>query len=399
MFQQITPAPPDAILGLTDAFRQDPNPKKVNLGVGVYKDAAGQTPVLPSVKAAEERLYAKEATKSYLPIDGSPAYARATQALLFGADHPIVTHSRAATAQTPGGTGALRVAADFLHSVSPHAAIWMSNPTWANHQAIFEAAGMRVGSYPYYDAIHHKVDFGSMMAKLEEIPSGDVVLLHGCCHNPTGMDLTREQWTQVGDLLRDRQLLPLIDFAYQGFAVGLEEDAQGIRTLAGKVDELLVCSSFSKNFGLYNERAGALTLVAQDRDAAEAARSHIKRAIRVNYSNPPAHGGLVVETVLTSPDLRQQWEGEVTEMRNRINDMRHLFVETLNQKGVTQDFSFITQQRGMFSFSGLTREQVERLRREHAVYIVGSGRISVAGMTEANMDHLCESIAAVIGDR
>jgi aspartate/tyrosine/aromatic aminotransferase len=396
MFQQITPAPPDAILGLSDAFREDPNPKKINLGVGVYKDADGRTPVLPSVKAAEERLYAKEATKSYLPIDGSPAYGKAAQALLFGANHPIVTRSRAATAQTPGGTGALRVAADFLHNVAPHAAIWLSDPTWDNHRAIFQAAGMRVGSYPYYDAVHHKVDFGSMMAKLEEIPSGDVVLLHGCCHNPTGMDLNQEQWRQLADLLRSRELLPLIDFAYQGFAAGLEEDAQGIRTLAASVDEFLICSSFSKNFGLYNERAGALTLVAQDADAAEAARSHIKKAIRVNYSNPPAHGGLVVETVLTSSDLRQQWEGEVTTMRNRINDMRHLFVETLNQKGVTQDFSFITQQRGMFSFSGLTKAQVERLRREHAIYIVGSGRINVAGMTTANMDHLCESIAAVV---
>ncbi len=396
MFEQFTPAPPDAILGLTEAFKKDPNPKKVNLGVGIYKDAQGRTPILASVKRAEERILQEENTKNYLSIDGSPEYGAAVQELLFGADHEIIRSSRSITAQAPGGTGALRVAADFIATMFPGARVWLSDPTWPNHPSVFKAAGLTTAVYPYFDAAHNGVAFAAMLDAIKQIPAGDVVLLHGCCHNPTGADLTLAQWQQVAAVVAERKLLPLVDFAYQGFGDGLDDDAAGLRTLCTQVDELLIASSFSKNFGLYNERVGALTLVARNADAAEKALGHIKIAIRANYSNPPAHGAAVVTTVLRDPALRAQWEAEVTEMRERINTMRHLFVETLNEKGVTRDFSFIAHQRGMFSFSGLTPDHVKALREKHGVYIVGSGRISVAGMTEGNMDYLCTAIADVL---
>jgi aspartate/tyrosine/aromatic aminotransferase len=396
MFEQFTPAPPDAILGLTEAFKKDPNPKKVNLGVGVYKDAQGRTPILPSVKEAESRILQNEATKGYLGIDGSPEYAAVVQDLLFGADHPILAGRRAVTAQGPGGTGALRVAADFIATMFPDATVWLSDPTWPNHPSIFKAAGLAVKSYPYFDAAANGVAFDALLAAINTIPAGDVLLLHGCCHNPTGADLTGAQWQAIAAIVAERKILPLLDFAYQGFGDGLEADAAGVRTVCEQVDEALIASSFSKNFGLYNERIGALTLVAANADAAETALGHIKIAIRANYSNPPAHGAAIVTTILRDPALRAQWEDEVTEMRDRINSMRHLFVETLNEKGVDQDFSFIARQRGMFSYSGLKPDQVKALRDQYGIYIVGSGRINVAGMTEANMDYLCEAIANVL---
>ena len=396
MFEQFAPAPPDAILGLTEAFKKDPNPKKVNLGVGIYKDAQGRTPILVSVKRAEERILQEENTKNYLSIDGSPEYGAAVQELLFGADHEIIRSNRSITAQAPGGTGALRVAADFIATMFPGARVWLSDPTWPNHPSVFKAAGLTTAVYPYFDAANNGVAFAAMLAAIKQIPASDVVLLHGCCHNPTGADLSLAQWQEVAAVVAERKLLPLVDFAYQGFGDGLDDDAAGLRALCTQVDELLIASSFSKNFGLYNERVGALTLVARNADAAEKALGHIKIAIRANYSNPPAHGAAVVTTVLRDPALRAQWEAEVTEMRERINTMRHLFVETLNEKGVTRDFSFIANQRGMFSFSGLTPEHVKALREKHGVYIVGSGRISVAGMTEGNMDYLCTAIADVL---
>ena len=396
MFETITPAPPDAILGLTEAFRKDPNPRKINLGVGVFKDDQGRTPVLESVKRAEERLLANETTKSYLDIDGSPAYAAAVQELLFGATHEVVTSKRAVTVQAPGGTGALRVAADFLARALPGRRVWLSDPTWPNHPSIFRAAGLEVSTYPYFDPALNGVNFARMMATLAEIPAGDVLLLHGCCHNPTGSDLNEAQWQAVADVVASRNLLPLIDFAYQGFADGLRQDALGLLTMIRPGSELLVSSSFSKNFGLYNDRVGALTLIAATEQAAQAALSHLKLAIRANYSNPPAHGAAIVTTVLSDLDLRRQWEGEVAAMRDRINTMRHLFVETLNEKGAQRDFSFITRQRGMFSFSGLNADQVKALRERYAIYVVGGGRINVAGMTEENMDYLCEAIVAVL---
>lgn len=396
MFEQFTPAPPDAILGLTDAFRKDPNPKKINLGVGVYKDETGNTPIPASVKEAESRLLKGEKTKSYLPIDGSPAFNSATQTLLFGADHEIVRSKRAATAQAPGGTGALRMAADTIAKLMKGARVWISNPTWPNHPSVFQSAGLEVKTYPYFDSETNDIDFDAMMATIREIPEGDVLLLHGACHNPTGVDLTPAQWQAIAEVVVQNKLLPLVDFAYQGFAAGLMEDAAGLHIIANTGVELLVANSYSKNFGLYNDRIGALTVVAKDEQAAQTFISHVKQAVRANFSNPPAHGSAIVETILNDPQLRAQWEAEVGEMRNRINGLRHLFVETLNEKGVQRDFSFITRQTGMFSFSGLTPDQVKALRDDYAIYIVGSGRISVAGMDESTMDYLCTAIAEVL---
>jgi len=396
MFDQLEMAPPDAILGLTEAFKNDPNPNKINLGVGVYKDARNQTPVLDSVKRAEELLLQKENTKSYLPISGAPEYGAAVQGLVFGPDHEIVRNKRAATAHTPGGTGALRVAGDFIHKLFPGKAIWVSNPTWENHANVFRSAGLEVKTYPYYDAQGKCLDFTAMTDTLSTAPEGDVVLLHACCHNPSGMDPDSNQWAAIAKLVRDRKLLPLVDFAYQGLGDGLEEDAAGLRQLCAPGCELLVCSSFSKNFGLYNERCGALTAVGVSAEAAGKAFSHVKACIRANYSNPPFHGGAIVTTIINDAALRALWESEVTAMRDRINGMRRLFVDTLQAKGVARDFSFITRQKGMFSFSGLTREQVTRLRDEYAIYVVGSGRINVAGMTGDNMDALCAAIAKIL---
>jgi aspartate/tyrosine/aromatic aminotransferase len=396
MFEQLEMAPPDAILGLTEAFKKDPNPEKVNLGVGVYKDEQGTTPVLACVTEAERRMLEVGATKSYLPISGSADYARVVQGLLLGSQHPIVTEKRAVTVQTPGGTGGLRVAGEFVARNLPGASIWCSSPTWANHGNIFAAAGLQVNKYAYFDKATNGLDFAGMLADLEKIPAGDVVLLHGCCHNPTGIDPTPEQWEQIAKLVAERQLLPLLDFAYQGFGEGIEQDAVGLRALAETGCEMLTCSSFSKNFGLYSERVGALTAIAKSSDEAEVVFSLIKQAIRANYSNPPAHGANIVSTVLSDDGLRGQWEGELAAMRDRINSMRTAFVAAMKTRMPDRDFSFIARQRGMFSFSGLTPVQVDELRSQHAIYIVGSGRINVAGITPSNIDRLCDGIAAVM---
>jgi aspartate/tyrosine/aromatic aminotransferase len=397
MFESISTAPPDPILGLGEAFKKDPNPRKINLSVGVYKDAQGNTPVLECVKEAERRLVQQETTKNYLSIEGLPDYGRCVRELLFGAQSEIVTSGRAVTAQTPGGTGSLRVAADFLKKQLPMAKVWMSKPTWANHPALFQAAGFPVETYPYIDATGKSLDFPAMLEALRKVAPADIVLLHACCHNPTGIDPTREQWKQIADVLQERGALPLVDFAYQGFGDGLEEDAAGLRELARAGKELLVCSSFSKNFGLYSERVGALTLVGPSAEAAEAALSHIRIAIRVNYSNPPQHGAAVAAAVLSSPDLRKQWEGELAAMRSRIHGMRKLFVETMKKKSPQHDFSFLSAQKGMFSFSGLTPMQVDELKSKYGIYVVvNGGRINVAGMTEQNMDQLTTAIASVL---
>lgn len=396
IFSQVVLAPADPILGLTDTFKADPRQDKVNLGVGIYKDEAGQTPVLQSVKKAEALLLEQEKTKNYLGIEGVQAYNRVVQELLFGAGSALTTSGRAATAQAPGGTGALRIAAEFLLRNTPSRTVWVSNPTWANHQNIFETAGLTVKEYGYYNASTHDIDFDAMMTDLADAEVGDIILLHGCCHNPTGIDLTLAQWDSVAQLCADKKLVPLFDFAYQGFGSGIEEDAAGLRLVAAKVPELLVANSFSKNFGLYNERIGAVTVVAEDADAAVRAFSQVKRTIRANYSNPPAHGALIVSTILGDATLKAMWVQEVTEMRERIAEMRTLFVDSLKAEGVTQDFSFISRQNGMFSFSGLNKAQVARLKDEFGVYIVGSGRISVAGMTKTNMPVICKAIAQVL---
>lgn len=396
IFSQVVLAPADPILGLTDTFKADPRQDKVNLGVGIYKDEAGQTPVLASVKKAEALLLEQEKTKNYLGIEGVIAYNRVVQELLFGESSELVASGRAVTAQAPGGTGALRIAAEFLLRNTPSRTVWVSNPTWANHQNIFETAGLTVREYGYYNANAHDIDFDAMMTDISAANAGDIILLHGCCHNPTGIDLTLAQWDLVAQLCADKKLVPLFDFAYQGFGVGIEEDAAGLRLVASKVPELLIANSFSKNFGLYNERIGAVTVVAENADAAERAFSQVKRTIRANYSNPPAHGALIVSTILGDASLKAQWVQEVTEMRERIAKMRTLFVDSLKAEGVTQDFSFISRQSGMFSFSGLNKAQVAHLKDEFGVYIVGSGRISVAGMTKTNMPVICKAIAQVI---
>ena len=393
MFDALEMAPPDPILGLKEAFQRDPNPAKINLSVGVYKDAEGNTPIFRSVKRAEERILKEETSKEYLSISGSVEYAATVQMLLFGSDHEVVVSQRAVTAHTPGGTSGLRVTGDFIQKICPGVRVWVSDPTWPNHPNVFRAAGLAVKTYPYFDAATNGLAFDEMLTVLNEIPEGDVVLLHGCCHNPTGIDPSPEQWTQIADVIEERKLLPLVDFAYQGLGEGIREDVGGILALCRPGRELLIASSFSKNLGLYNERVGALTVVASSKEAAEAALSHVKKCIRVNYSNPPVHGAAIVTTVLNDPELCAEWEGEVEAMRDRINRMRHLFVETLAAKGVKRDFSFIKRQRGMFSFSGLTKEQVDTLREKYSIYIVGSGRINVAGITEANMDALCQAIA------
>jgi aspartate/tyrosine/aromatic aminotransferase len=396
MFDRLESAPPDPILGLEEAFRKDLNPAKISLASGVYKDANGITPVFNAVKRAETAILNGETTKSYVGIDGTPEYSAAVQALILGADHPAVEGGCAVTAHTPGGTGGLRVGADFVKKVNANATAWVSQPTWPNHPNVFRAAGLAVQTYPYFNAADNSLACSEMLATLRQVPAGDLVVLHGSCHNPTGIDLTPEQWQQVADVVAERNLLPLVDFAYQGLAEGFREDARGIEILCQSGREVLIASSYSKNFGLYNERVGALTLVAASPAGAAAALSHIKTCIRANYSNPPAHGAKIVTTILRSPELTAEWQGEVSAMRSRIWDMRRSFVAGLQARGVPRDFSFIQRQHGMFSFTGLTKDQVRRLREEYAIYIVESGRINVAGLTEANLPYVCQAIAAVV---
>lgn len=396
MFEKITAAPADPILGLGEAFKADERSNKVNLGIGVYKDAAGQTPVVKAVKEAEKRLLDSENTKNYLTIDGVAAFNEETQKLLFGADSDIIRERRAKTAQSLGGTGALRVAAEFIKRQTNAKNVWISTPTWPNHNAIFQAVGMNIRDYRYYNKATHGLDWDGMIEDLSQAEAGDVVLLHGCCHNPTGIDPTPEQWETLAKMSAEKGWLPLFDFAYQGFANGLEEDAAGLRAFAKLNKELLIASSYSKNFGLYNERVGAFTLVAADEETAAKAFSQVKTIIRTLYSNPAAHGANAVAIVLKDEGLKAQWMAELDEMRDRIKAMRQQFVSLLKEKGAQQDFDFIIEQNGMFSFSGLTPEQVDRLKDEFAIYAVRSGRINVAGITADNIDYLCESIVKVL---
>jgi aspartate/tyrosine/aromatic aminotransferase len=395
MFESIQAAPPDAILGLNEAFRNDPREGKINLTVGVYKDETGLTPILDCVKAAEKRIVEEETSKGYLPIDGDAEYCRLVAELNFGVGHEVLESGRAATAQAPGGTGALRVAGDFLTSTGAARTIWCSTPTWPNHPKVFQASGLEVKNYAYFDADQHGVNLDGMLAAIAEMSAGDVICLHACCHNPTGADPSAADWKQIADAVYGQGLTPLLDFAYLGFGTGIDEDAVALREFARPGAELIVASSCSKNFGLYRERVGSLTVVTKDADAAKAVASQIKSAVRVNYSNPPSHGGAIVRTVLGDAGLRSQWEGELAAMRNRINGMRTLFTQKMSERLPDADFSFIEKQNGMFSFSGLTAEQVDRLKDEHAVYAVRSGRINVAGIMPSNVDALCDAIAAV----
>lgn len=393
MWQQVEAAPADSILGLTEAFKSDSNPQKVNLGVGVYKDDQGKTPILPSVKAAENLILERENSKSYLPIPGDPVFAKEVQKLLFGESSNIIAEKKAVTAHAPGGTGALRVGGELLKKFRPNAKVWLSKPTWANHRGVFLAAGFELAEYTYYDAVTKSVDFAGLKESLSAVPAGDIVLLHACCHNPSGVDLTAEQWLEVAAIGKEKGWIPFLDFAYQGFGDGIEEDRAGVEAFAATGSDLFVASSYSKNFGLYNERTGALTILSPSAAEAEVAMSHLKAAIRVIYSNPPAHGGLVVATVLSDEKLKAQWLVEVGEMRERIKEMRKALVDGLAKRGVKEDFSYITKQRGMFSFSGLSDEMVQWLRANKSIYVVGGGRINLAGLTQANIDYVCDAIA------
>ena len=394
--RSLTPAPPDPILGLTETFRADARPHKVNLSVGVYVDDTGVTPVIASVLEAERRLLARAGPKGYLPIDGRPGYKNAVRDLIFGPDHEIVVSGRSATAQTPGGTGALRVAADFLLQAGSSRTIWLSDPTWPNHPQLFSMAGFALRTYPYLDESGRGIDVSGMLGALRSATPGDVVLLHGSCHNPSGVDPDAETWAAVAEIVADRELVPVVDFAYQGFGFGLREDADWLAGLARPGLEFLICSSFSKNFALYNERVGALTIVAADSTRAASALSHLKVAIRSNYSNPPAHGGDIVETILTDPILRAQWEVDLAGMRNRILGNRAALVKALVDAGVPGNWDPIQRQRGMFALLGLSADQVAGLRNEFAVYVVGKGRINVAGLTPANLPHVVGAVKAVV---
>lgn len=389
-------APRDPILGLTEAYNADKNPKKVNLGVGVYTDDNGKVPLLECVRRAERQLVEQPAARNYLPIDGLAAYDRAVQSLVFGANCPALKQGRIVTVQSLGGTGGLRVGADFLRRTAPNAELWISDPSWENHRAVFESAGFKVNTYPYYDAKTRGVDFDGMLGALKAMPAGSIVLLHACCHNPTGVDLTTEQWTGVIETIGARGLVPFLDIAYQGFGDGIDADGSAVRRFAQAGMPLFVSNSFSKSFSLYGERVGALSVVAETSEEGARVLSQIKRLVRANYSNPPTHGGQIVATVLAMPELRALWEQELGQMRERIKAMRKLLVEKIHARVPGADFSFVTRQRGMFSYSGLTREQVVRMREEFAVYAIESGRICVAALNIKNIDYSADAIAKVI---
>ena len=396
LFGTVDLAPKDPILGVTEAFVADPNPNKVNLGVGVYCDDAGKVPLLECVKRAEKVLAEKGAPHTYLPIDGIPTYDRAVRGLMLGPDSPLIAAGRAITVQALGGTGALKVGADFLRKFAPGAGVWISEPSWENHRALFEGAGFQVGTYPYYDATTRGLDFDRMVDGLRALPPGAIVVLHACCHNPTGVDPTREQWTTILEAVRSRGLVPFLDLAYQGFADGIEPDGEIVRRFAATPGPLFVASSFSKSFSLYGERVGAVTVVTETADEAARVLSQIKRVVRANYSSPVSFGGSVVTTVLESPELRALWEQELGTMRDRIKSMRKRLVDGLRARLPDRDFGFMLDQRGMFSYSGLTKDQVHRLRSDHSVYAIDTGRICVAALNSRNVDYVVEAIGSVV---
>ena len=388
-------APRDAILGLTETYLADPNPKKVNLGVGVYYDDQGKVPLLECVRRADEALTAAGIARPYLAMDGFPEFVRAVQTLLFGPNHTAVAAGRVTTVQAVGGTGGLKVGADFIRRFAPEAAIYMSDPTYDNHRPLFEEAGFRIESYPYYDPRTRGIRLAEMLAAMRAIPKGSVLLLHACCHNPTGVDIRGEQWDEVIKIVAKRRLIPFLDFAYQGFGDGIEEDAQVARRFAEALPVVLVAMSFSKSFSLYGERVGALSVVASDSGEAAKVLSNLKRMIRTNYSNPPSHGARIVASVLASPELSALWRKEVLIMRDRVRSMRYELVERL-KKRIPNDFGFILQQRGIFSYSGLSREQMVAMRERYSVYGIESGRICVAALNPRNLDYVADAIAATI---
>jgi aromatic-amino-acid transaminase len=395
LFAAVEMAPRDPILGLNEAFNAEKNPAKVNLGVGVYFGDDGKIPLLAAVKSAEKARLETQPPRGYQPIEGTPAYNGAVQNLLFGKDSELLAAGRAITAQCLGGTGALKVGADYLKRLLPDATVYISNPSWENHRALFEGAGFPVKDYAYYDAKTRGVDFAGMKADLAAMPAKSIVVLHACCHNPTGADLTVAQWKEVVAAIKEKNLVAFIDMAYQGFADGIKQDAAALDLFAASGLQFFVSSSFSKSFSLYGERVGALTIVTDSKDESARVLSQVKRVIRTNYSNPPTHGGAIVAACLSSPELRQQWEDELAGMRDRIRAMRTSLVEKLTANGAG-GFDFINVQRGMFSYTGLTADQVEKMRAEYGIYAVSTGRICVAALNTKNIDYVAKAIAAVI---
>ena len=396
MFADVPLAPRDPILGLTEQFNADQRPNKINLGVGVYFDAAGKLPLLKAVSQAEDARAAAHAARGYLPIDGIATYNKAVQQLLFGVDSPLLLAKRVVTVQGLGGTGALKIGADLLKRFMPNAAVYISDPSWENHRALFESAGFVVNQYGYYNAAIHGLNFDALMSSLKEAPAQSIIVLHACCHNPTGVDMSAAQWDEVIALMIARQHVGFLDMAYQGFGDGIEADAMAVNKFIASGMNFLVSSSFSKSFSLYGERVGALSIVCESAEEATRVLSQSKRVVRTNYSNPPTHGGTLVAAVLTNPNLRQTWEDELASMRERIKAMRVGLVNGLKAKGVKQDFSFVINQRGMFSYSGLTAAQVNRLRDEFAIYAIDTGRICLAALNEKNLPIVIDAIAAVL---
>tara|TARA_B100000767_G_scaffold274568_1_gene307993 strand:- start:2447 stop:3640 length:1194 start_codon:yes stop_codon:yes gene_type:complete len=397
MFESLRAVPADPILNLSVLYRQDTNPNKVDLGVGVYKDETGHTAIMAAVSRAQERLLVEEDTKTYVGMAGSKRFCDLLSQVTLGTDHQVLTDNRIALAQTPGGSGALRVLGEFINVAKPGATVWVGNPTWANHIPVMTSAGLTVKQYPYYDAKTRGVDFDAMMAALEaDAQAGDVVLLHGCCHNPSGADLNLAQWQATADLIKAKGLLPYVDIAYQGLGEGMDEDAAGLRLMANTVPEMVIASSCSKNFGLYRERTGMAMVITATAEQASLAQSQMNSVIRSNYSMPPSHGAMVVETILADPKLKQMWRDELKTMRKRIKDLRSQLVDAIKAEGVEQDFSFIKRQNGMFSFLGVSAEQVDKLVNEHSVYLVGSSRINLAGLNQHNIAYVAKAIAAVL---
>lgn len=396
MFESLKPVAMDPILGLMAAYRADTRTNKIDLGIGVYMNDRGHTPVMTSVKEAETQLMQLETTKSYQGIAGDPDYNQRIIELLFGADHSILNSGRIKSIQAPGGSGALRVGAEVIQRARPEAKLWVGVPTWPNHIPLLGGAGFEIEEYPYYNRDNHQIETEAMMETLRQVPAGDMVLLHGCCHNPTGADLTHEQWDMIADLALERGFIPFIDTAYQGLGDGLDEDAYGLRMMAERLPELVVASSCSKNFGLYRERTGSITFIADSAEQADIVASQAMSVARQIYSMPPAHGALLVSLILGDQQLRTNWEAELTEVRERIQSMRTLLADNIQNNAAGKDFSHIKQERGMFSFLGLNTAQLDQLREEYGVYIVSSSRVNLAGINSSNIDYLSSSIMSVL---
>jgi aspartate aminotransferase len=396
VFETLKPLPPDAILGVMTLFRADPTPGKIDLSVGVYQDEQGRTPVLASVKRAEQAVLEKQDTKTYVAIAGNAGFNKGVEEILYGKDHPALKAGRISTVQTPGGSGGLSIAGHLVARSKANAKVYVSDPTWPNHQPLLKVAGLQLDTYPYYDYAKHRVDFEPMLARLDKASAGELVLIHGCCHNPCGADLSREQWEALTQLCERRNLVPFIDIAYQGLAEGLDEDAFGVRLMAARLPEVVVVTSCSKNLGLYRERVGAASVVSANAEAAKLTAANLANVARGIYSMPPDHGAAIVSYILADAALRAQWIKELEEMRGRLNGLRKLLVDKLAARKTSMDFSFIARERGMFSFLGITKEQVIRLREEFHVYMVESSRINLAGINHSNVDRVADSIAAVL---